>query len=235
MVVEILFPESCNLYGDGNNATYLRQCLPEAEFIYTGITDEPYFAKNDPDLIYIGGCSESTQRRIIEKLMPLKSRIEELVAKNVVFLATGNAGEIFTKKISYVTEKLDVAGLGLFDLEVKTDWFKRFNGKILGKLDDMKIVGFHSKFSFLYGDNSKDPFIECIRGVGINKESRFEGMRRNNLICTQMVGPLLVLNPPFCQYLLKLCGSDAQPAHWDAAMAAYNQRVKEMEDPSTKI
>ena len=89
MVVEILFPESCNLYGDGANAAYLRQTLPEAEFIYTAITDEPYFAKNEPDFIYMGGCSESTQRRIIAKLMPLKDRILELVDKGVVFLATG--------------------------------------------------------------------------------------------------------------------------------------------------
>ena len=71
--------------------------------------------------------------------------------------------------------------------------------------------------------------------MGINKDSRLEGMRRNNLICTQMVGPLLVLNPLLCKHLLQLCGCDAQPAHWDAAMAAYEQRVKEFEDPSTKF
>ena len=106
MVVEILFPESCNLYGDGLNVAYLQQTLPDAEFIYTAITDEPYFAKNDPDFIYLGGTSESIQRRIIEKLLPLKDRILELVDNGIVFLATGNAGEIFAKKITYVTEKL---------------------------------------------------------------------------------------------------------------------------------
>ena len=60
-------------------------------------------------------------------------------------------------------------------------------------------------------------------------------MRRNNLICTQLVGPLLVLNPKFFQYLLQLRGCDAQPAHWDAAMAAYQQRLKEFEDPTTNF
>lgn len=235
MVVEILFPESCNLYGDGLNVQYLRQSLPDAEFIYTAITDEPYFAKNDPDFIYLGGTSESIQRRIIEKLLPLKDRILELVDNGVVFLATGNAGEIFTKKITYVTEKLEVNGLGIFDLEVKTDWFKRYNGKVLATFEGFKVVGFRTQFSFLYGDNSKDYFLECTRGVGINKESKLEGMRRNNLICTQLIGPILALNPQLCKYLLNLAGSDAQPAHWDAAMAAYEQRVKEFEDPATKF
>lgn len=235
MVVEILFPESCNLYGDGLNVQYLRQSLPDAEFIYTAITDEPYFAKNDPDFIYLGGTSESIQRRIIEKLLPLKERILELVDKGIVFLATGNAGEIFTKKITYVTEKLEVNGLDIFDLEVKTDWFKRYNGKVLATFEGFKVVGFRTQFSFLYGDNSKDYFLECTRGVGINKESKLEGMRRNNLICTQLIGPILALNPQLCKYLLNLAGSDAQPAHWDAAMAAYEQRVKEFEDPATKF
>ena len=235
MVVEILFPESCNLYGDGLNAAYLRQTLPEAEFVYTAITDEPYFVKNTPDFIYLGGTSESIQRRIIAKLMPLKERILELVDNGVVFLATGNAGEIFARKITYVTEKLEADGLDIFDLEVKTDWFKRYNGKVLGTLEGFKVVGFRTQFSFLYGDNSKDYFLECSRGVGINKESRLEGMRRNNLICTQMIGPILALNPQLCRYLLKLCGCDATPAHWDAAMAAYEQRVKEFEDPATKF
>ena len=235
MVVEILFPESCNLFGDRLNAQYLRQTLPEAEFVYTAITDEPYFVKHDPDFIYMGGTSESTQRRVIEKLMPLKDRILELVDKGVVFLATGNAGEIFARKISYVAEKLEVNGLGIFDLDVKTDWFGRYNGKVLGTVDGIKVTGFRTQFSFLYGDNSKCYFAECTRGVGINKDSRLEGMRRNNLICTQMVGPLLVLNPLLCKHLLQLCGCDAQPAHWDAAMAAYEQRVKEFEDPSTKF
>ncbi len=235
MVVEILFPESCNLYGDGLNVAYLRQTLPDAEFICTPITDEPYFVKHDPDFIYLGGTSESIQRRIIEKLMPLKDRILELVDKGVVFLATGNAGEIFTRKITYVSEKLEVDALGIFDLEVKTNWFDRFNGKVLGTAAGIKVVGFRTQFSFLYGDNSKNYFLECTRGVGINRESHLEGMRRNNLICTQLIGPLLVLNPLLCKYLLELCGCDAQPAHWDASMAAYEQRVKEFEDPSTKF
>ena len=235
MVVEILFPESCNLYGDGLNVTYLQQTLPEAEFVYTAITDEPYFASKAPDFIYLGGTSESIQRRIIQKLMPLKDRILELVDNGTVFLATGNAGEIFAKKITYVTEKLEVDALGIFDLEVKTDWFKRYNGKVLGTLEGLKVVGFRTQFSFLYGDNSKDYFLECTRGVGINKESKLEGMRRNNLICTQMIGPILALNPLLCQYLLKLCGCDVTPAHFEAAMAAYKQRVKEFEDPTTKF
>ena len=79
MIVEILFNEVCNLYGDGQNVTYLQATLPDAQFIFTALTDQPYFSDNRPDMIYIGSMSEATQRRVIEKLLPLKDRIHELV------------------------------------------------------------------------------------------------------------------------------------------------------------
>lgn len=235
MVIEILFQEVCGLYGDSQNPTYLQATLPDAEFIYTSLTDVPYFAEKTPDLIYIGCMSESTQRRIIDKLMPLRERIIELVDAGTPILATGNAGEIFAKKIDYITEKQCVDGLGLFDLTVKTDLFKRYNGMVLGQLDDMKIVGFRSQFSFLYGDNRNCHFLKCIRGEGIHPGSTLEGMRKNNLICTQLLGPILPLNPLFCEYLIGLCGVTASAAFRDAAMDAYTQRLKEFSDPKVSF
>lgn len=232
MVVEILFNEICNLYGDGQNATYLRVTLPEAEFVYTSLLDTPYFAENTPDMIYIGSMTEATQRRVLEKLMPLKDRIQTLVDSGVVFLATGNAAELFAESIEYVTEKKQAKGLGFFDLQVKTNLFDRYNGKVLGQLEDMQVVGFRSQFSFLYGDNSENYFLKCIRGDGINRESKLEGMRLRNLICTQLIGPILPLNPIFCEYLIALTGEKATAAYRDAAMAAYEQRVKEFSDPN---
>lgn len=231
MVVEILFQEVCGLYGDSQNPTYLQATLPDAEFVYTRLTDTPYFAEHDPDLIYIGCMSESTQRRVIEKLLPLKDRIEALVNVGTPILATGNACEIFAKHIDYVTEGIQTDGLGIFDLTVRTDLFKRYNGMVLGEFENMKIVGFRSQFSFIYGNNEDCFFIKCIRGDGIHPGSKLEGMRKNNLICTQLIGPILPLNPLFCEYLLSLCGIQAQAAYRETAMDAYNQRLKEFSDP----
>jgi len=232
MIIEILFPEVCGLFGDSQNPTYLQATLPDATIINTAITDTPYFAHQTPDMIYIGCMSESTQRRVIKKLMPLKDRIEELTENGTVILATGNAGEIFAQKIDYVTEKISVEGLGLFDLAVKTDLFNRYNGKVYGQFDDITITGFRSQFSLIYGDNSEYPFIKCIRGIGINPDSILEGMRKNNLICTHTLGPILPLNPLFCEYLIRLCGVEADAAYRDAAMDAYTQRLKEFSDPN---
>lgn len=231
MVIEILFNEVCSLFGDSQNAAYLKATLPEAEFIYTPLTETPYFVDNTPDMIYLGAMTENTQRRVLNKLMPLKARIEELVDAGVPFLATGNAADIFCRSIDYVTEEIKVDGLGIFDMEVKTNLFDRYNGKTLGEFEGMKIVGFRSQFSFIYGDNSKNYFLKCIRGDGINRESKLEGMRKNNLICTQVIGPILPLNPEFCEYFIGLTGTKAVAAFRENAMAAYEQRLKEYTDP----
>lgn len=231
MVVEILFQEVCGLYGDSQNATYLQATLPDAEFVYTRLTDTPYFLAHDPDFIYIGCMSESTQRRVIEKLLPLKERIEALIDAGTPILATGNASEIFAKHIDYVTEGLQADGLGIFDLTVRTDLFQRYNGMVLGAFENMKIVGFRSQFSFLYGNNEDCYFQKCIRGDGIHPGSKLEGMRKNNLFCTQLIGPILPLNPLFCEYLIGLCGIEAKAAFRESAMDAYHQRLMEFSDP----
>lgn len=233
MVVEILFNEICNNNGDGQNVTYLQASLPHAEFIFTSLLDVPYFVENRPDMIYIGSMSENTQRMVINKLMPYKARIAELVEANIPILATGNAGEIFCEKIDYIAENQSIDGLGFFDMSVKTDWFKRYHAKVLGNMGELQIVGFRAQFSFIYGDNSDCYFIKCQRGIGINPNSSLEGLRKNNLICTQLLGPILPLNPLFCEYFISLTGLDSPAAYRDAAMRAYEQRLLEFSAPET--
>lgn len=236
MTVEILFSEICSLYGDGQNPVYLQKCLPDAEFIFTSLVDEPYFVHNTPGFIYIGGMTEQIQRLVIKKLLPYRDRIQELIDKDIPILATGNACEIFAKSISYVTEGIETSALGIIDFSVKTDLMHRYNSKVLGETSEgITVIGYRSQFSFLYGNNENCYFLKCIRGDGINPDSKMEGFRIHNLIGTQLLGPILPNNPDFCAYILRLAGSDAPIAFKDAAVAAFNQRLKEFKDPTTSF
>lgn len=235
MMVEILFGEVCNLGGDGQNGVYLQQTLPEAEFVHTALTETPRFVTQRPDMILLGGMTERTQRRVVNALRPYRERLAELVDSGVVILATGNAGDVFLKEIDYVTEELREQGLGFFDLTAKTDLFHRYNGKFLGEVAGIPVVGFRSQFAFWYGDNSQCYFADNTRSIGINPETHLEGARRNNLICTQIQGPILPLNPLFTEYLIGLTGNTAQAAHREAAMAAYEQRLSEFRSPDVKF
>lgn len=235
MIIEVLFNEVCGLNGDAQNPVYLQESLPDAQIIYTSILDEPYFATARPDMILLGSMTENTQRRVLGKLMPLKERLHQLVDDGVVILATGNAGEVFCRHISYVTEKIEMDGLGVFDLDVKTNLFGRYNGKVLSRFQDMEIVGFRTQFSFIYGDNSDCYFAEAIRGIGINPESKLEGLRKNNLLCTLTVGPILPLNPLFCEHIMALAGAPVPAAFRDAAMAAYEERRQEFHNENIRF
>ncbi len=235
MKIEILFGEVCNLYGDPQNAVYLSETLPHARFVHTPLDAEPYFVNSRPDMILLGSMSDAIQERVIDKLFVYIDRIKELIEDDVIFLVTGNACEIFCKSIENVTLETKKQALGIFDCNVKVNWFDRYNGKVLGKFEDMKITGFRSQFSMIYGDNSEYGFLTVERGIGINRQSNLEGFKYRNFFGTQILGPILPLNPIFCEYLISLTGEDAEAAYKSDAMAAYEQRIKEFSDPNIKF
>lgn len=235
MKIEVLFPEYCNLFADSSNVKYLKQCLPEAEFIYTRYTDEPAFATTKVDLIYMGGMTEKTQLKVIDKLMPYKEKIEELINDNVPFLVTSNAIEIFYDYIEAEDGTKNNA-LGIFHFYAKQDMLHRFNCLVRGTFEDITIVGFKTQFTFAYTDKYENTFIKVDRGVGMNRKCDLEGIRKNNFFATYLVGPFLVTNPDFTKYLLKLMGEkNPKLAFEDVIYDAYNRRLKEFNDPNVKF
>ena len=226
MKIEILFPEFCNLYGDMFNMKYLKKCLPDAEFIETALEEEPTFVKENVNLIYLGPMTEKTQEKVISKLLPYKERIIELIGKNTVFLFTGNAVEVLGKYIEN-EDGTRIEGLGIFDVYAKRDMFHRHNSFLIGKYEDIEVIGFKSQFTMLYGDNTNMAFLEVEKGIGINKESKLEGIKKNNFIGTYLIGPLLILNPLFTKKILEMLGVDGEVALKEETMAAYEERIKE--------
>lgn len=227
MKIEILFPEFCNLYGDMFNMKYLKKCLPDAEFIETALEEEPAFVKENVNLIYLGPMTEKTQEKVISKLLPYKEKILELIEKNVVFLFTGNALEVFGKYIEN-EDGTRIDGIGIFDVYAKRDMFHRHNSFLIGKYEDIEVIGFKSQFTMLYGDNSNMAFLEVEKGIGINKESKLEGIKKNNFIGTYLIGPLLILNPLFTKKILEMLGVENEVALKEDTMAAYEARIKEL-------
>lgn len=226
--IEVLFSEVCNLYGDLFNIKYLQKSIKEVECVYTSLTDKPKFVTEDVDLIYMAPMTEKTQEIVIQKLKPYKDRIKELIEKNKVFLLTGNAFEVFGKYIEN-EDGTKIDGLDIIPTYAKRRMMNRFNSLFLGKIEDIKIVGFKAQFSMSYGDNSNNYVFESIKGSGINKESKYEGYRVNNFIGTYLLGPILVLNPYFTKYILKLIRQEEKVAFENVAIETYEKRLEEFE------
>lgn len=227
MKIEVLYPEICCLFGDKANMRYLELCLPQAEFIKTPVSEMPRFLTEDVDMVYIGSCSESNQERILERLKGNKKRVEELIDKGTVFLLTGNAFEIMGNYIETPDGK-KIEGLGIVDFYAKRTIPKRNNSLFLGKFDDMEIVGYTSRFSHAYGIKNEDGFINVTKGYGSYIDSKIEGIRKNNLYGTYLLGPFLIQNPLFTEYLMKQLGVEApELAFKDEIMKAYEVRLAE--------
>lgn len=105
----------------------------------------------------------------------------------------------------------------------------RHNSYEIGKFEDIEVVGFKSQFTMMYGDNSNNYFLELKAGVGLNPDTKLEGIKENNFIGTYLIGPILILNPLFTEKLLKMMGvENTTVALNEDVMNAYEERLKEL-------
>ncbi len=232
--IEFLYPEFCNIYAESYNMEYLGRCSSELEILNTRHTDTPVFANEDVDMIYLGCLSERKQEQVIELLRPYKARIEELIEKGTIFLITGNSVEIFGNEIR--DEDRIIPALGIFDFHSVRymNSAERHNSQYVGKFVDadgfeLTMLGHRSQFSFAYGDFFEaNKFIDIEIGIGMNPNTKAEGIRRNNFFATYSLGPYLIMNPLFAKYLLRKLGLDDTIEFEAEAVEAYEYRKAEL-------
>ncbi len=227
MKIEILFPEFCNLFGDTYNMIYLEKTLPDAEFIRTPIGGAVRFTEEPVDLVYMGPMTERMQERVIEKFRPLKAKIQAAIDRGTVFLFTGNALEVFGDYIEN-EDGSRIECLGLYRLFAKRDMMHRHNSDFEGTFEGETVMGFKTQFTMAYTPDESLGLFKKVKGVGLNRKAAWEGIRLHNFFGTYLVGPILVMNPPFTKYLLRLLGAGDVPLAFEKEnMEAYAQRKKD--------
>jgi lipid II isoglutaminyl synthase (glutamine-hydrolysing) len=232
MIIEVMYPRVAQLFGDQGNIDYLKRCLPQAHFRYCDLNSTPYFAHHSVDMIIIGPSSERVQRLMIEHLLPYRERILSLIEQGVIFLITGTSFDIFGQHIQS-DEGQKHSALNLFEFTVVQDRLKRFNSFMLGQHKGMELVGFKSQFTRVYPKSDLPAMMKMVRGEGYYPQALYEGIHRNNFYATQMLGPILILNPFFTIQLLKLLGlkNVKLPFH-EALIHAYQKRLQEFNNPA---
>lgn len=230
--IELLYPDFCNIYAESYSVEYLEKCSDEINVIRTMNHDTPAFVNSDVDMIYLGCSPERKQEKIIELLRPHIDRIKELIASGTIFLVTGNAVEIFGKEIRD-GERI-IPALDLYDFySVRKMQDERHNSQYVGSFktpegDEITLLGHRSQFSFAYGDFGPSRFINIEIGIGMNPETKDEGICENNFFATYSLGPYLILNPPFTKYLLRKMGLDDSLKFEKEIMEAYEYRLSEL-------
>ncbi len=226
MKIEFLFPELSTVYGDAGNALYLTKSVKDAEIIKTKLGATPAFVNSKVDLIYIGSMTEGNQIFAINALRPYLDKIKEAIESGVVFLATGNALEIFGEYIAEDDERVEALGIFPLYSQRSSEYF-RHNSMVLGEFEDMEIVGCRSQFAYVYS-KCDTPFLKIKGGIGNNPDDKCEGVRYKNFFGTYVLGPLLPLNPKFLKYLLRLAGYEGELAFEKEALDAYNLRLEKL-------
>ena len=244
LVIENLYPEYNNLYGDRGNLLVLRRKLErlgvETEWVETGLYDEPAFVRRPVDLLYIGPCTEHQQEAELTRLAHYRDALADRMQSPLITLCTGNAIELFGQYILRAPgapqgrERLPA--LGLTELHAERFLRLRYNELCLGTFTPesgapIEVVGFKNQLSHSYGENPH-PFLQMQTGTGINPDVHAEGVHQAGFFATYLIGPLLPLNPQLTAYLLQKlvpgCGDAVLPFEQEA----YAKRLSELRDPA---
>lgn len=241
IVIESLFPEFSNQGGDNGNMMYLKASLSDAEFIETHFTDEPAFATRDVSMIYMGYMTEREEKKVAAKLLPYRDRLIELRDKGCVILFTGSAADLAGRSLRFDDGEC-VECLNLFDFETVHSYAHRYAQVYLGEFtpadgsSPLEIVGYKIQFTQATGDNSSNFFCKNKVGFGLNTKAAYEGFCCNNMFVTSLVGPILAINPLFCEYLMgKLGVEESRVAFRRRSMAAYEKRLEEFKTPGVEM
>ena len=198
-----LYYDLMNLYGENGNLRYFLKKLEEqdikVELHFLTVGDKIVFLKYD--FYYMGMGSEENQLIVLEDFLQYKEDIEKAIANKKFFLMTGNALELFGKRIEYLDGSFKEA-LMLFDFKCRENK-ERIVGEQFFETDliDEKIIGFQNRMC-LMSENTY-PLFKTIAGSSYNLVDDTEGIHKDNFFATYLLGPLLVRNPYLTEYFVK--------------------------------
>lgn len=230
--IEFLFPELCNIFAESYNIEYLTKCNDEIEVIETRATETPKFIKDKVDMVYLGCMTESGQEKAVEVLNKYKKELSKQIDEGMLFLVTGNAIELFGEYIDCEGRRIDC--LDIFNFHaVRCMQDDRHNSHFIGNFETDKgkieILGHKSQFSFSYDADAEDAMINIRKGIGMNPETKSEGVRKNNFFATYSLGPFLVQNPYFTKFLLRKMGLKDALCFEKEAIECYEYRLAELD------
>ena len=221
MTFEIMYPGFI-LYGDRGNYEYLQKAFPEADFVFTEITDRPHFIDHQVDFIYMGPMSEANLAQVTDHLAPHRDRLQELIEGGTWFLIINSALEIFGQFIELPTKER-LKTLKLLPFYTRRNMKDRHDSTVLGQFRGEDIMGYDARFTEQFG-NEAMPFFKVERGHGFSRKSDLEGIHYKNFIGTNLMGPILVMNPPLIRWIRQELTGSARIPYEDHMQAGYDIR-----------
>lgn len=189
-----LFPKLLSLYGEyGNVAVFANELKKAGYAVAVDGWENGELQLSGYDLIYVGSGTEDNLLEAVKRLAPYAEAIKESV-QSTTWLATGNAMTLFGKSIT----RGDVTSfaLNVFDYTTAIHNGKRYLGDALTAEN---MIGFINTSSVYEGIGT--PLFNLILNakLGNDKASAADGIHTGKFYATQLIGPVLVKNPPFME------------------------------------
>lgn len=199
-----LFNNLMNLYGETGNIKILERRLKAGHIAFKTVKAMPKDVIDwDFDFVYIGSGTEKSMLASLKEAQNFTDGFNKLIfEKNAVVLLTGNSMSLFGKKIVKENGE-EIEGLSILDIKT----YETYNTPTMQdcvfdcKLTNSKIVGFINRATKII--SNEKPLFKVIKGVGNLPDDKFEGVQKNNLFATHLIGPILAKNPDFLELIVK--------------------------------
>jgi lipid II isoglutaminyl synthase (glutamine-hydrolysing) len=217
--IVVLYPELLGTYGDGGNGLVLyeraRRRGIESSLTTVGLHDDV----PDANVYLLGGGEDGPQRLACDLLA--QSQFRDVVKDGAYVVAVCAGLQILGRTFS-VEGNDSYAGLGLIDA-VTTRGAHRSVGELAVHVGEKLLVGFENHGGHTVLGNGVTPLGNVVKGRA--NDGRVDGYRTQNIWATYAHGPVLAMNPWFCDEIIQtITGLDLQPLT-TAADLLYEQRV----------
>lgn len=218
-----LYYDLMNLYGESANVramkTFIERYDVPVEVSFLTLDDDIDFMAYD--FYYLGSGSEANQVIVLEDLKKYASDIKKAIDSGKMFLVTGNAMEIFGKKIRY-RDSSSMTCLGILDYQAY-EQMTRMVSEIIYKYEELP----EDAGRYILG------FKNCSNNIVHNKDRMFgfaNNVCKNNFYAMNFIGPFLIRNPYFTNKLIGILfkdkGIDFKPITDTIEFKAYHEFLK---------
>ena len=209
-----LYYDLLNLYGENANTRSIKYNLElnkiKVNVDLKSLNDEIDFEKYD--LMYIGSGSEDNMKLALNDILKRKKEIKKFIESNKYLILTGSSMDLFGKYIKTLDDKLDA--LNIFDYYTEylteTNLKNAAKNRVVGEIKastnliEQTIIGFQNRCDLVF--NVKTPLFKTQQQYSNDLTNEEEGFTYKNVYATHIIGPILIRNPYFLDYILnKMC------------------------------
>lgn len=201
-----LYPDTLNLHGDRGNVMALERIGSKMDLQVNITRINSYKQEIDfdgTDIIVMNPGEVKSVSKLIDVLTEQKESFTRYIEAGKVMLVIGTSGAVMAKEIRYL-DGTTKQGLGYLDM-VAVQRETVYGDDVLYTLNadkDMQIAG--EQIQLIDMQVNSDIVLGTVKYGRGNNADGGEGAKYKNLVFTNALGPVLVKNPWYAEYLIRL-------------------------------